>query len=214
MKIPHAAALSALVVSLVALTACTSTLEAPPPAPAPASSTPSAAAEPVDAAPSATAAPVPDPGDVSTWVVGSAGIGPIERGRSWAAAQQQLSGANAEQMCPSAIRLTVDGGPTIYVGLEQDGDTIRQVWASAGMADAAPVASPATAAGIVLGSPLGAVQASYPGIEPSVVPYPTAQTFYAVADAEGSWIVFTVSDDAVTQIGSSEFEFAPRELCG
>ena len=214
MKVLPASARSALVVSLVsivALTACTSPLEAPS---APASSAPSATPEPVEPTPSAPSAQEPDLGDVSTWVAGSAGIGPVERGRSWAAVHEQLSGASADQICPSAVRLTLVGAAPIYVGLEQDGDTIRQVWTTAGTADAATVESPVTAAGIELGSPLGAVQAAYPGIQPSVAPYPTTETFYAVADAEGSWIVFAVADDAVTEIGSSELTFAPRELCG
>jgi hypothetical protein len=206
MRAVRIAMMAALAGSLVTLAACAPSPDAPPtPSASPAAT---ATAEPVVAEPTV---PAPDPGDVSTWVVGSVGIGPVERGGSWAAVQERLSGFAAETMCPSAAQLTADGAASIFVGLEEDGDTIRQVWATAGSADAA---SPATAAGIALGASLDEVQAAYPGIEQSAAPYPTAEAFYAVADSDESWIVLSLRDDVVAQIGASAVPFPPKELCG
>lgn len=201
----------ALIGSLVALTGCTTSSEAMP-SPTPTPSTSPSITTPAVQEPVATpTVPKLDPGDMSTWIVGSAGIGPIERGGSWAAVAGQLDGMAAESMCPSALFLTADASPTVYVGLESDGDTIRQVWVAG---DASEAKSPATAAGITLGATVVDVEAAYPGIVESVIPYPSDRTAYAVADTEGSWIVFSLRDDVVTQIGASEAVFPPKELCG
>ena len=47
-----------------------------------------------------------------------------------------------------------------------------------------------------------------------MIPYPAGKTAYAVDDTEGSWIVFSLRDEVVTQIGASEAEYPPKELCG
>lgn len=206
MNARHFTASALLLTGLLLLTGCAAPVEVVPSASAVAG-TPTEPAATEAGEPSATA---PDLGDVSTWIAGSAGIGPITRGTSWAEVQTQLVGADSASICPSALRVTAGGSATIFVGVEADGDTIRQVWATSG----AGGVSPSTAAGIVLGASLEDLIAAYPGIEESPTPYPTAVKAYAVADADGSWLVFSLRDDVITQVGASELPFPPKELCG
>ncbi|MBM7831869.1 hypothetical protein JOE59_002574 [Agromyces cerinus] len=209
MNVVRSAALMVVIGGLVALSGCAPSSEAASPVtPSP---TPSAEA-PASQEPVAAPSPEPlDPADMSTWVAGSAGIGAVERGASWGAVEAQLAGMTVETLCPSAVSFTADASPTIYVGLEADGDTIRQVWAAG---DAADTASPSTIAGIALGATLAEVQAAYPGIAETVIPYPADTNAYAVADDDGSWLVFSLRDGVVTQIGASALQFPPKELCG
>ena len=209
MSVVRGSVLTVVVGCLVVLAGCTSSSEAS--SSATASPSPSAVASP-SAEPVATPTVPPlDPGDLSTWIAGSAGIGPVERGASWSAVQPQLTGMSVESMCPGAVYFTADSSATVYVGLESDGDTIRQVWAAG---DATDTKSPATAAGLRPGATLAELQAAYPGVVESEIPYPSDTTAFAVADDDGSWIVFSLRDDVVTQIGASESQFPPKELCG
>lgn len=192
----------ALACAAFALTGCTAGAPAEADDAAPTSTTTTPVATPTQAA--------PDPSDVSTWVISSAGIGPIERGAAYPEVATQPPGFTTDEWCPGVVEMSGADASRFTLRLTEDGAAVSAIW----VAPAEPGApAPATESGVRVGSTKAELDAAYPDlIQAGQV---AAEAYvYAIGDDATGWIDFTVSDDTVTMIGVSERPLAPKELCG
>ncbi|GAA1782241.1 hypothetical protein [Agromyces lapidis] len=205
-------ALGIAAIAMFALSGCAAPGEAASEEP----TNPAPSAEPtVIGTPSATpsAAPV-DPADVTTWTITTGGMGPIQRGAPAEATLAGLTAFETDEYCPGRIALSADGAATLLVIHPEGVDEVSAVWAN-GRPDADGVlpASPATEAGIELGSTMDELTAAYPELEPTN--QPAAESFgYAVGDDASGYVNFLVEDDTVVMIGVQERAGVPKEFCG
>ncbi|MCD2443279.1 hypothetical protein LQ757_13425 [Agromyces sp. SYSU K20354] len=164
--------------------------------------------------PTPSPAPTVDPADVTTWTITAEGIGPIKRAAAYPDALSELTTFEAAELCPGAVELSRDATAGVLLSLSADGTEVATVWVAGRAGDDGVVpASPATDAGIRLGSSGEELAAAYPDLE--TVAQIGADTYgYAVGDDATGWIDFIVDGGIVTTIGSSERQAAPREFCG
>lgn len=177
--------------------------------------------ESVNAAPSAEPTPVAtptpaavDPAEVTTWLITTEGMGPIQRGASSTETISGLTAFETEEYCPGRLALSADGAAAHLVVTPEGADEISAVWAS-GRADADGVvpASPHTEAGIELGATLDELTAAYPELEPTNQTGASSQG-YAVGDEADGHLNFLVESDVVVMIGVQEQAGVPKEFCG
>ena len=208
---------------LIALTACA----AATPASTPSLSAPTetSATETPTPTPIATTAPVQDPADPSTWLITTAGIGPSQLGdldddeivASVAPAfvvDMRCEGltafASAAPDSPLSLFTAVSGTST-----PEHPGFFRAVGISA--PDAAQLgeveASPTTAEGIRLGSPLSDLRAAHPSVEPWSDPRGETPDFthYVVSDSAGS-LLLAVKGDRIISI-TATFDLPPVGFC-
>ena len=197
-----------LIVATLALSACASPGAAETDSTVPPSPT-SAPTPPPTATPTASASAV-DPGDVSTWTITAAGIGPVERGADSAQILDSLTAFEANEMCPGIVGLQRETGAEIVMSLADDGH-ISKVWVTAWGSDGSD--SPATEAGIGLGSSMDALAAAYPDLSTVVQRGADTWVYSVQPDPEGM-IDFVVEDDVVVLIGASDSSMTPKEWCG
>ncbi|AWB94609.1 hypothetical protein DCE93_02125 [Agromyces badenianii] len=155
-----------------------------------------------------------DPDDVSTWVITTDGIGPIERGAPYQEVVAGLPAFETSEWCPWVVELSTEGAASLLLTHPEGGDEVASVWVM-GRADEAGVvpASPTTEAGIRLGSALDELTAAYPGLQQ--VNQTAADSFgYAVGDDTEGYVDFVVEDDVVVLIGVQEVAGVPKEFCG
>jgi hypothetical protein len=205
------AAFAAAAIAVLCLAGCTSTGDA-------------AAFEPTTATPSATPSPTPtpietvpatvDPADVTTWVITTEGIGPIERGLPYPGVIAGLPSFEVSEWCPWVAGLTTEGAGSMILSHPEDGEEITSVWVTGRPDEAGTVpASPSTENGIKLGSTMGELSAAYPDLQQ--VNQVAAESFgYAVGDETNGYLDFLVENDAVVLIGVQDRAGVPKEFCG
>ena len=206
-----AAAFAAAAVAVLGLAGCTSPGEA-------------AAIEPTTAAPSVFPTPTPtpiealpaavDPADVTTWIITTEGIGPIERGAPYQEVIAGLPSFEVSEWCPWVAGLTTEGAGSMILIHPEGGEEITSAWVT-GRADAAGTvpASPSTETGIMLGSTMDELAAAYPDLQQ--VNQIGADSFgYAVGDDTNGYLDFIVEDGVVVLIGVQDVAGVPKEFCG
>lgn len=203
------APIAGVILVTLALAGCTS------------AATASGAAEHAALAASASSSPSPtppsepspapiDPADVATWTISGAGIGPIERGAEYPAVIDGVAGLEVSEWCTGVPVLERSDTTRIVLGLSEDGTQVSNMWVMSRVADGS--ASPATAAGIRLGSSAAELTAAYPDL--SLLGQRGADTWvHVVEDGPGTWIGFVVDDEAVVLIGVSDQRSVPKEWC-
>ena len=206
-----AAAFAAAAVAVLGLAGCTSPGEA-------------AAIEPTTAAPSVFPTPTPtpiealpaavDPADVTTWIITTEGIGPIERGAPYQEVIAGLPSFEVSEWCPWVAGLTTESAGSMILIHPEGGEEITSAWVT-GRADAAGTvpASPSTETGIMLGSTMDELAAAYPDLQQ--VNQIGADSFgYAVGDDTNGYLDFIVEDGVVVLIGVQDIAGVPKEFCG
>jgi hypothetical protein len=206
-----AAVFAAAAVAVLALAGCTSAGEA-------------AANEPTTAAPSVSPTPTPtpietmpaavDPADVTTWVITTEGMGPIERGAAYPAVIAGLPSFEVSEWCPWVAGLTTEGAGSMILTHPEGVEEITSVWVTGRPDEAGTVpASPSTETGIMLGSTMDELAAAYPDLQQ--VNQVAAESFgYAVGDDAHGYLDFIVEDGAVVLIGVQDRAGVPKEFCG
>ena len=136
--------------------------------------------------PTADASPEPspqDPDDPATWIVSGAGIGPVTIGGD--VGEFSVVGPYTEQptSCPNPAvhSLAGEGAPPMTLVAVDGGSSVVSAHVTSWGSEGTLPASPRTIEGIGLGSSLGDVQATYPGIELSDT-YAEKTFQYAFAD--------------------------------
>ena len=207
----HWARLALAAVSIAALTGCVPGADATP------STSASSVSATLTPTPMAEASPEPssqDPSDPATWVVSGAGIGPVTIGSD--VGEFSVVGPYTEQDtgCPNPAVHSLAGEslPPMTVVAAESGSSIVSAHVTSWGSDGTLSASPRTTGGIGLGSTLGDVQATYPGIALSDTDAGNTLQ-YAFAD-RGGWVILTVQDDLVVQLSASTTSHNPSEWCG
>lgn len=159
--------------------------------------------------PEPSSAPM-DPADVTAWMISGTGIGPIERGAEYPDVVDGVTGFEASEWCAGIPVLERDETTRIVLGLSDDGTQVSNMWVMSQLRDGS--ASPATAAGIRLGSSAAELTAAYPDL--SLLVQRGADTWvYVLEDGPGAWIGFVVDAEAVVMIGVSDQRSVPKEWC-
>jgi len=174
-----------------------------------------AAPTPVETPSSAPVTPVaPDPADVTTWVVTTSGMGPVVIGAPAADTVAGLTAFQSSEYCPGKVALSAEGVASVLVVSLEGIDEVHSVWVN-GRPDAGGVvpASPATEAGIRLGSTMDELAAAYPELVPSNRTGPESQG-YAIGDDSTGYINFLVENESVVLIGVQPAAGVPKEFCG
>ncbi|UOQ90401.1 hypothetical protein MUN74_05645 [Agromyces endophyticus] len=193
----------------LALVGCATSGDATEPEPTAAAT---AAPTPVET-PTATPVAV-DPADVSTWPVTLDGMGPIQREAAFEETLAGLTAFEQAEYCPGIVQLSAEGEATMLAYHLPDSDEIAGVWAIGRPdGDGAVPASPATEAGIQLGSTMDELAAAYPDLVPTTQPAGESQG-YAVGDSAAGYINFLVEYDSVVVIGVQARPGVPKEFCG
>ena len=156
-----------------------------------------------------TVTPV-DSTDVSSWVISAGGIGPIVRGADLAATAGALPGFDPGEQCPGIVVYSPDGEAQIVMELTDQGTRIKNLWVSTAGSDAG--LSPATAAGIRVGSSMEDLSAAYPDLTTDVQRGPDTWVYSDRSDPDGV-VDFVVDDDTVFSIGSTDGSGTPKEWC-
>lgn len=194
----------------LALVGCTSAATASGGAAEDTAPTPSASSSPSPTPPSEPSPAPIDPDDVAAWTITGTGIGPIQRGAEYPDVIDGVTGLEASEWCTGVPMLTRDETTRIVLGLSDDGSQVSNMWVMSQVAGES--ASPATAAGIRLGSSAAELTAAYPDL--SLLVQRGANTWvYVVEDGPGGWIGFVVDDEAVVLIGVSDQRSVPKEWC-
>jgi len=135
----------------------------PTPRPSP---TPTPAPTPDPTTPPPTADPAAPSGDMSTWQITEAGIGPFTLGMSWGEAIEkvvELGGTTSQSGQPGFCgQLWVVQGDVSVVAFTEDGSRVTAVRTQFSTVDITSVTAPTTADGITLLSTADAVRARYP----------------------------------------------------
>ncbi|KQQ95045.1 hypothetical protein ASF62_00310 [Leifsonia sp. Leaf325] len=198
----------------LALTACTLSGEdsAPAPTPPTAASQPAATpASPPTQAATATPTVTPVDGtDISSWLISAEGIGPIARGADLAATAGSLPGFDPSELCRDIVVYSPGGKTQIVMELSDQGTRISNLWVSSGADDAVP--SPASEAGIRVGSSMEELSAAYPDLTTDVQRGAHTWVYSDRSDPEGV-VDFVVDDDTVFSIGSTDGSGTPKEWC-
>lgn len=204
-----ALALSAATIAVLGLVGCASPGEAITSEP-----TPTASSSAPTPTPSETTPVAVDPADVTTWVITSGGIGPIERGAPYGEVVAGLPSFEVSEWCAWVVGLTAEGVASVLVTHPEGGEEITSVWVTGRASEAGVVpASPATEAGIVLGSTSDELTAAYPDLEQ--VNQIGADSFgYAVGDDANGYLDFVVENGVVVMIGVQDVAGVPKEFCG
>lgn len=204
-----ATALSTAVIVVFALTGCASPGEALAGEPTPAQPTP-----PPTPTSSEPAPPAVDPADVTTWAITAAGIGPIERGASYPEVIAGLPAFEVSEWCAGVAELSAEGTAPLLVVRAEGGEEISAVWVTGRADEAGAVpASPATEAGIVLGTTMDELAAGYPDLQ-QVNQVGENSFGYAAGDDANGYVNFIVEDEVVVTIGVRDRAGVPKEFCG
>ncbi|SFR69825.1 hypothetical protein SAMN05428970_0797 [Agromyces sp. CF514] len=179
-----------------------------------------ATSSPLEATPTPTPTPTPtvvalDPADVTTWVITTEGMGPIQQGAAYPEVVAGLPAFEAaEDWCPWVVGLSSDGVAPMLLTHPEGAVEITSVWVNGRVADGGTApASPATEAGIRLGSTMDELTAAYPDLE--AVNQTGPESFgYAVGDEASGYLDFLVEDDQVVLIGVQGVAGVPKEFCG
>lgn len=189
--------------------------------------TPSSTPDPggiVDPAGTASPTPLPtgvDTADPSSWIVTTAGIGPLTLGGSQKAAAVDAAAAYTVTApgydCPVDFYSPKSGsGAPELVTQAVTGDRIDLIMIG-GLGTAAPAETPKTPSGIGLGATKDELLATYPDIENLTVSSAGGAVFgqtYGIEDAQGRWLTFELDEKA--QVGEIDVSFtkgSPGEFC-
>ncbi|MFF2370792.1 hypothetical protein [Agromyces sp. NPDC058110] len=191
-------------------------------APGAAADEPTAPASPSAAVTTPTPTPTPtpaavamDPADVTTWVITTDGMGPIQRGVAYPEVIAGLPAFRAsEDWCPWVVGLASDDAAPLTLIHPEGDEAISGVWVNGRPDESGALpASPSTEAGIRLGSTMDELSAAYPALETVNQTGPESYG-YAVGDETAGYIDFLVEDDRVVLIGVQERAGVPKEFCG
>ncbi|RKR75601.1 hypothetical protein [Frondihabitans australicus] len=177
--------------------------------------------------PSETPTPEIDLASPTTWKVTFAGVGPLDLGASRSGESAVMAHAytvpNPSTTCPAVFYSPTHGGPTLIVSQEsKTADTVSVVSVGDGR-DASSLsateraASPATVAGIRVGSTEAAVKAAYPGVtgRTDLAPNTTVFAVAGTGDDAGRFIDIGVGTDGlVSTLTVFTSATPPSEYCG
>lgn len=195
-------------------------VDAPPTRSAAPSETPSekptsTTTEPVE--PEKTATPAMDLANPGTWLISADGIGPVLYGGAIADVRPSMSAFTEipSEWCGVARFRSEENGLAVLAMLSEDGSTVEGTFVNGwGQSSAALADAPRTAEGIGLGSSLSDLLSTYPTIsleyERATEP-PTL--YYAIRNANGSWLVFAVYEDVVRAIAVHNEPWLKSEYC-
>lgn len=152
-----------------------------------------------------------------TWLISADGIGPVLYGGAIADVRPSMTAFTEipSDWCGVARFRSEENGLAVLAMLSEDGSTIEGTFVNRwGQSPAALAAAPRTAEGIGLGSSLSDLLSAYPTIslehERATEP-PTL--FYAIRNANGSWLVFVVYEDVVGAIAVHNEPWLMSEYC-
>lgn len=172
-------------------------------------------AEPVET--EAPVAPEIDLAKPGTWLISADGIGPVVYGGAIADVRPSMGAFDEipSEWCGVARFRSESNGLAVLAMLSEDGSTIEGTFVNGwGESPAALADAPRTAEGIGLGSSLSDLLSAYPTIslehERATEP-PTL--YYAIHNANGSWLVFVVYEDVVRTIAVHNEPWLMSEYC-